>query len=47
MNEISYLHCAARILDLEQNGRRNRLARIRPAALAFEVYLFLRLPRLS
>jgi hypothetical protein len=47
MNEIPYLHCPARILDLEQHGRENRLARICPAALAFGVYLFPRLPRLS
>ena len=35
MNEIPYLHCPARILDLEQHGRGNRLARIHPAALSF------------
>ena len=47
MNEIPYLHCPAGILDLEKNGRGNRLARICPAALAFGVYLFPRLPRPS
>ena len=47
MNEIPYPHCSARILDLEQHERGNRLTRIRPAALVFGVYLFLRLPRLS
>jgi hypothetical protein len=44
---VPCLHSPVRILDLEQNGRGNRLVRIRPVALAFRVYLFPRLPRLS